>query len=186
MTEPSNTQPVSVAKTPRGTRPRPGRQANHGDATGRRREALQQEHAEQIREREGELTTIANQRAQSINNDVVDYTDPSRPVIHGTDTPADPEQFEAEQLPDQTLISKPGSAYEVYRIEEPQPDPRSAREALRTDPDYLLEPVKFRANATVEGLTFGHGNEYNFEEGRQYVVPRALYLHLEDKELVWH
>lgn len=181
MTEPTPAAP----KTARGTRPRPGRQATHGDATGRRREALQAEHADQIREREGNLTTIANQRAASINNDVIDYTDPNRPVLHGTDTPADPQQAAAEAVPERTLVSLPGQP-EVWRIEEPPPDKRNTKEALLSDPEWMNEPVKFRANTTVENLTYGHGTDYNFEEGRQYVVPRYLYLHLEEKELVWH
>lgn len=171
--------------TPRGTRPRPGRQAQHGDATGRAREVLQQENAAAIKEREGELTTIANQRAVSINNDVVDYTNPDRPVFLDTDEPIDEELAAAEELPDRTLISQPGQP-EVWRIEEPKPKPGAAREAMRTDPEYFNEPVKFRANASVDGLTFGHGRTYDFEEGRQYMVPRSLYIHLEEKGLVWH
>ena len=46
--------------------------------------------------------------------------------------------------------------------------------------------VVIRVNSTLEHLTFGAGTDYNFEEGRQYRVPRALADHLEEKGYVWH
>jgi len=46
--------------------------------------------------------------------------------------------------------------------------------------------VKVRVNSTIEMLTFGHGNHYDFEEGREYSVSPALAAHLESKGLVWH
>jgi hypothetical protein len=46
--------------------------------------------------------------------------------------------------------------------------------------------VKIRVNTTLEQLTFGKDNHYDFEEGREYVVPQALADHLEEKGLLWH
>lgn len=46
--------------------------------------------------------------------------------------------------------------------------------------------VKIRVNSTIEMLTFGHGNHYDFEEGREYVVSKDLADHLEEKGLIWH
>jgi hypothetical protein len=46
--------------------------------------------------------------------------------------------------------------------------------------------VRVRVNSTIEMLTFGHGNNYDFEEGREYEVPKTLADHLESKGLLWH
>jgi len=40
-------------------------------------------------------------------------------------------------------------------------------------------------NTTLESVTFGAGQHYNFEEGRKYVVPLDLARHLESKGLLW-
>jgi hypothetical protein len=65
-------------------------------------------------------------------------------------------------------------------------------EVVGTD-DETGEPIvvdrpsrKVRLNTTIEMLTFGHGNHYDFEEGREYTVPAALAEHLEEKGLLWH
>ncbi len=38
---------------------------------------------------------------------------------------------------------------------------------------------------TLEQVTFGAGQHYNFEEGRKYVVPVELARHLSSKGLLW-
>jgi hypothetical protein len=38
---------------------------------------------------------------------------------------------------------------------------------------------------TLDQVTFGAGNHYNFEEGRKYVVPVELARHLSSKGLLW-
>ena len=38
---------------------------------------------------------------------------------------------------------------------------------------------------TLENVTFGAGQHYNFEEGRKYVVPVELARHLSSKGLLW-
>jgi hypothetical protein len=43
-----------------------------------------------------------------------------------------------------------------------------------------------RVNSTLEHMTFGHGSDYTFEEGRTYKVPREVADHLEEKGYVWH
>ena len=40
-------------------------------------------------------------------------------------------------------------------------------------------------NQTLEQVTFGSGNHYDFEEGRKYVVPVELARHLSSKGLLW-
>lgn len=43
-----------------------------------------------------------------------------------------------------------------------------------------------RVNTTLENMTYGHGVDYTFEEGRTYKVPREVADHLEEKGYVWH
>lgn len=52
--------------------------------------------------------------------------------------------------------------------------------------DVNEEIVKFRVNETLEAVTIGHGNHYDFEEGREYRAPKRIYKHLEEKGLIWH
>jgi hypothetical protein len=47
-------------------------------------------------------------------------------------------------------------------------------------------PVVVRVKETLENVTIGVGNNYNFQEGRQYRVPKRVADHLEEKNLVWH
>lgn len=51
-----------------------------------------------------------------------------------------------------------------------------------------VEPMAktIRVNSTIENMTFGVGNNYNFEEGKQYRVPAAVADHLEELGYVWH
>jgi hypothetical protein len=45
---------------------------------------------------------------------------------------------------------------------------------------------EFRVNTTLENMTYGHGNHYDFEEGVRYKAPKALYDHLDALGYVWH
>lgn len=80
--------------------------------------------------------------------------------------------------------------------------------AKRAEPvDYTHKPVvvrddseqvevssptaKIRVKAKIEQMTFGKTPEgditfYDFEPGTEYVVPRALADHLEEKDFIWH
>lgn len=51
--------------------------------------------------------------------------------------------------------------------------------------------VKIRVKAKLEQMTFGKtsGGDltfYDFEPGRDYIVPKALADHLEEKDFIWH
>ena len=48
------------------------------------------------------------------------------------------------------------------------------------------KPVKIRLNSTLEHVTIGHGNDYTFNEGEVYIVPKNVADHLEAKGYVWH
>jgi ATP phosphoribosyltransferase len=45
---------------------------------------------------------------------------------------------------------------------------------------------EFRVNTTIENMTFGHGNHYDFEEGVRYKAEKPLYDHLDSLGYVWH
>jgi hypothetical protein len=176
-----------MANTPAAPRApqRPRQGARHGDTTGKTREALQREHADELKERQGEITTIANEHERSINEDIVDYSDPERPVIEkpdGSQELADPVQKREEEREDETDLG-----FGVSVIEEPEPEAaRRFHEALKTDPEYLNEKVLVRVNADLPDMTFGHNVTLSFEEGRRYRLPRYMAIHLEEKGLIWH
>ena len=46
--------------------------------------------------------------------------------------------------------------------------------------------VSFRVNTTLEQVTIGVGNHYDFVEGQQYKAPRWIYKHLDEKGVVYH
>jgi hypothetical protein len=45
---------------------------------------------------------------------------------------------------------------------------------------------EFRVNTSLENMTFGHGNHFDFEEGVRYKAPKALYDHLDSLGYIWH
>jgi hypothetical protein len=46
--------------------------------------------------------------------------------------------------------------------------------------------VDFRVNTTLEQVTIGVGNTYDFVEGQKYRAPRWVYQHLDEKGVVFH
>jgi len=51
----------------------------------------------------------------------------------------------------------------------------------------VVEPTReFRVNTKIENMTIGHGNSYDFEEGRTYRVLKHVYDRLEELGYVWH
>ena len=66
--------------------------------------------------------------------------------------------------------------------------------AVREDGEQIeveQPTVKIRVKAKLEQMTFGkHPNGdltfYDFEPGREYVVPKPLADHLEEKDFIWH
>jgi hypothetical protein len=67
------------------------------------------------------------------------------------------------------------------------PHTETAAAALEVaDEIKLEEPTKtIIPITTLEQVTFGAGQHYNFEEGRKYVVPVELARHLASKGLLW-
>lgn len=66
-------------------------------------------------------------------------------------------------------------------------------EKPRFDGDIEIQAVdeaekieKFKVNSTLENVTIGYGNTYNFEQGRTYTAPESVYKFLDSKGLIWH
>ena len=70
--------------------------------------------------------------------------------------------------------------------EKPKVEERTVGEVEVTDVDVNEEIVKFRVNETLEMVTIGHGNHYNFEEGREYRAPKHIRDYLEERGFIWH
>jgi hypothetical protein len=67
------------------------------------------------------------------------------------------------------------------------PNTETAAAALEVAEEIKLEePTKtIIPITTLEQMTFGAGQHYDFEEGRKYVVPVELARHLASKGLLW-
>jgi hypothetical protein len=64
----------------------------------------------------------------------------------------------------------------------PVPAPIEVSEAVEVE-----TPMReFRVNTSLENMTFGHGNHFDFEEGVRYKAPKALYDHLDGLGYIWH
>lgn len=59
-------------------------------------------------------------------------------------------------------------------------------EIVVTEVDTAEKIVEFKVNSTLEQVTIGHGNHYDFEQGRTYKAPEHVFKHLEEKGLIWH
>lgn len=66
------------------------------------------------------------------------------------------------------------------RAIDPEPDELEVKEVKLESPTRVIIP-----NTTLEKMTFGAGNHYDFEEGKKYTVPVELARHLESKGLLW-
>lgn len=160
---------MSQAAAPR---TRPGQQARHGDATGRKREELQREHSEELAARENEIALVNAEHTRSHDEDVIDPA--TREIIKqdGSILRMDADTDDAPRV-----IGTGDAAIE--ELDEPAPTPGAAV------PD-LNEKVVIRVNADLEDVTLGYGNVYSFIEGRRYRVPRWVADHLDSKGLIWH
>ena len=70
--------------------------------------------------------------------------------------------------------------------QQPKVEEKTVGEVEVTNVDVNEEIVKFRVNETLEMVTIGHGNHYNFEEGREYRAPKHIRDYLEERGFIWH
>lgn len=119
----------------------PKTQSRAGDFTGRERDRLAKEKADEIAARAAELSMM--QAAQPTLEDTVDLQ---------------PKPKEEPKVEVETL--------EVEIVE-----------------DRVME---FRVNESLENVTIGYGNTYDFVEGQRYRAPKSIYDYLDKKGFVWH
>jgi hypothetical protein len=142
-----------------------------GDATGRAKAKLEAEQAQVAAERQNELTMIN----QAIAAEAVDgIFDPVTGAKVGDDAEAGAEDGHGAEVQSEEELARP-----IVVDDSP--------EVM----DFGVETVDqgttvIRVNETLPNVTIGAGNHYNFEEGKQYEVPRHVAAHLEEKGYVWH
>lgn len=78
---------------------------------------------------------------------------------------------------------------EVIDLTAPKPVPEAENVGDVEVSDAIVvedDLVNFRVNTTLEQVTIGAGNHYDFVEGQQYRAPRWVYKHLDEKGVVYH
>lgn len=77
---------------------------------------------------------------------------------------------------------------EVIDLTAPKPEPEAENVGdVEISPITVEDDlVNFRVNTTLEQVTIGAGNHYDFVEGQQYRAPRSIYKHLDEKGVVYH
>lgn len=77
---------------------------------------------------------------------------------------------------------------EVIDLTAPKPAPEAESVGdVEVSPITVEDDlVNFRVNTTMEQVTIGAGNHYDFVEGQQYRAPRWVYKHLDEKGVVYH
>lgn len=196
----------------RANRPAPRNQTStSGDFTGRERDRLMAEHAEEVAEAQ-ERTGIMNQVADlaeehgifdPATQEVVggDVGERAEEIVFESDeeildagadqtTPLDRMKDLQEPMTQQRPPEPPDNPYEIA------PEPPRSDGAVTT----LAPMVVFRVNTDIEEMTFGREIHYDdnknqivgelrtmsFFRGRRYRGPRELYDHLESKGLIYH
>lgn len=81
---------------------------------------------------------------------------------------------------------KTDEVVDLKPTESDAPEAKEDGDVVVTDVDETEKIVQFKVNATLEQVTIGHGNNYDFEQGRTYKAPEHVYKHLEEKGLIWH
>lgn len=156
-----------------------------GDFTGKQKEALAKQHAEEQQKRAGEMAMVTAAQEVQKNREVVDYTkakpEPAPPA-GPVDLTVPPEEREGDEDPIiAEILAEQGdqapSSPLPFRHPSAQPVAPSATTVER-------EAVLVRARYDLEQVTIGHGNTYDFEEGRQYKVPPNVANHLAERALV--
>lgn len=162
-------------------RNRPGQQARPGDVTGRKREQLAAEHAEEIKAREGNLAMISAEKQRSMDEDIIDPL--TREIIRSSDGTVTNMDDDEDEEP--RVLRAPGGSLTIEEMPEPKPrlDPTGKPVQVNRDPE---EKVVVRFNCDLEEVTIGHGNTFTFEQGKKYRLPRWVAEHFDEKGVLWH
>jgi hypothetical protein len=137
----------------------PQRGPRPGDMTGLKKQALEAEHAAEAAEATGRISMTTKAEDERKAHEVIDYT--------GADAPLpEPERHEDTAEPLVTFRASQQIERMVFG--------REVREEHGKDED----------GNDVTVLVPGNLRFFDFEEGRQYRVPRPLYEHLEERGYV--
>lgn len=157
-----------------------------GDFTGIQKERLAKQHAEEQQKRAGEMAMVTAAQDQKKSREVVDYTKP-KPAPAPDPGPVDyveGNQDEEGGESDPVIDAIVASARESG--DEPEPTAPASPNAAQPVAPVRVEKTAtlIRARYDLPQVTIGHGNTYDFEEGRQYRVPPNVANHLAERELV--
>jgi hypothetical protein len=145
-----------------------------GDQTGRQAEILAEQHAEELKAREAEIS-LTNQQAVKSQADPIDVS--GNPDVDVVDETGD---YDDDYLED----DKP-----AIEAEDTSEAASTAPAAVVTHaPDVHVERQRrtFRVNSAVENMTHGYGKTYNFTPGQKYTADYDVYAHLDSRGLIWH
>lgn len=158
-----------------------------GDFTGKQKEALAKKHAEEQQQRAGEMSMITAAQEQKKTREVVDYTKPKAapaPDPGPIDLTGDgDEDGEGDELID-AIVAKATDEDAGPSAEEAQQRHPAAVAQQSTPVQVEKASSLVRARYDLPQVTIGHGNTYDFEEGRQYRVPPNVANHLAERALV--
>lgn len=147
--------------------------ANRGDISGRAKQKLLEEHAEERKEAEKRMATAEKVRAVE-DQQVLDLTKKIPAVVEEPEFEVLDGSPEDDEDVDETIAALAGrdAAAETASVSSP---------ATTT---VVKETCKVRARYDLEQVTIGAGTFYDFEEGRKYIVPYNVAFHLAERELV--
>jgi hypothetical protein len=162
--------------------------AKRTDYTGREAERLREEHAAELRARQGQIGLV-NEAPPSEEPDVV-YGMDGKPVA--ADALADVVEIPEEESPlydvtGNVMVDKPRRRLQRRKQIEDVPASILAEQpeaAAKPEPRAKTEFVVMRVTTDIEQMTYGAGTSYDFLRGRRYSVPLDLYRHLDSKGLV--
>jgi hypothetical protein len=148
-------------------------QSTRGDQTGRTREHQAREAADDLRERQQEISMI--NQVQDLNDDLGVYDPESNELLEGPEVAVVEEIIYAED--DEAVIDTLA--------------PRAV-EAIPLEVEEMEESIEVQEATRIIRIaedcepTIGYGNNYDFKAGRRYRVPAHVARHLEEKGLVYH
>jgi hypothetical protein len=117
------------------------------------------------RKRAGDLTGIETERLQKENQEELKKRAQEISMMAEVEAESNAQPVDYSQGPHTEAVA---AALEV------------ADEIQLEEPTKTIIPI-----TTLEQMTFGAGNHYDFQEGRKYVVPVELARHLASKGLLW-
>lgn len=131
----------------------------HGDFTGRNKQRLAVEFADQQR-LAAQSKTLVTQVVEEGRNQTIDlFTDKDHENL------AIAKQYAAEGFAEEGVVQV----------------------GVQTSTDVnRYEAVKFRASEDLDQITVGQGREFSLKAGNTYQAPRWVVQHLDEQGLVWH